>query len=246
MVRPDPRRSGHTQFRRRLRYASQSSNGEYSGGDSPRGGSQRRTPRVTPRHRPVHASGSARRNPLPWRYRSEERPTGLVRVVPDKITVNNPHYQDLFDGEPYALENTSVSYTREPAHTMGRLKKDVMHSFGHRSEWNGDPPQKVLQFLPKFCKACEDNDVSEGEAFYVLQDFILEPLRSKVMSVMPTLRGGNLGEVSSYLELVNWVIRMHADDSTVAGLVEQLHQARQEEKEDEMSYAERLRVLNTS
>jgi len=39
---------------------------------------------------------------------------------------------------------------------------------------------------------------------------------------------------------------MHADESTVAGLVEQLHQARQEEKEDEMSYAERLRVLNTS
>jgi len=63
---------------------------------------------------------------------------------------------------------------------------------------------------------------------------------------MPTRRGGNPGEVSSYLELGNWIIRMHADESTVAGLVEQLHQARQEEKEDEMSYAERLRVLNTS
>jgi len=99
MVRPDPRRSGHTQSRRRLRYASQSSDGEYSGGDSPRGGSHWRTPRVTPRHRPVHASGSARRDAFPWRDRTEERPTGLVRVVPDKITVNNPHYQDLFDCE---------------------------------------------------------------------------------------------------------------------------------------------------
>jgi len=48
------------------------------------------------------------------------------------------------------------------------------------------------------------------------------------------------------LDLVNWIIRKHADESTVAGLVEQFHQARQEEKEDEMSYAERLRVLNTS
>jgi len=55
------------------------------------------------------------------------------------------------------------------------------------------------------------------------------------MAVMPTRRGGNPGEVSSYLELVNWVIRMYADESTVAGLVEQFHQARQEEKEDEMS-----------
>jgi len=246
IVRPDPRRSGHTQSRRRLRYASQLSDGEYSGGDSPRGGSQWRTPRVTPRHRPVHASGLARRDPLPWRDRSEKRPTGLVRVVPDKITVNNPHYQDLFDCETYALENKSVSYTREHAHAMGRLKKDVMHSFGHRSEWNGDPAHKLFQFLRKFCKACDDNDVLEGEAFYMLQDFTLEPLRSEVMAVMPTRRGGNPGEVSSYLELVNWVIRMHADESTVAGLVEQFHQARQEENEDEMSYAERLRVLNTS
>ena len=56
---------------------------------------------------------------------------------------------------------------------MGRLKKDVMHSFGHRSEWNSDPPQKVFQFLRKFCKSCDDNDVSEGEAFYMLQDFTL-------------------------------------------------------------------------
>ena len=63
---------------------------------------------------------------------------------------------------------------------------------------------------------------------------------------MLTRRGGNPGEVSSYFEFVNWIIRMHADESTVAGLVEQFHQARQEEKEDEMFCAERLRGLNTA
>ena len=129
---------------------------------------------------------------------------------------------------------------------MGRLKKDVMHSFGHRSEWSGDPPQKVFQFLRKFSKACDDNDVSEVEDFYMLQEFTLETLRAEVMAVMPTRRGNNPGEVSSYLELVNWIIRMHADESTVAGLVEQFHQARQREQEDEMSYAERLRGVDTA
>ena len=182
---------------------------------------------------------------MPWRDRSVERPTGLVRVVPDKITDNNPHYQDLLDYVTYALENKSVSYTREHAHTMGRLKKDVMHSCGHRTGWNDDPPHKLFQFLRKFSKACDDNDVSEGEAFYMLQNFTLEPLRSEIMGIMPPRRGGNAGEVSFYLELVNWIIRMHADESTVAGLVEQFHQARQEEKEDEMSYNERYRVSNT-
>jgi len=127
MPRPDPRRRRHTQSRRRLHYASQSSDGDFFSGDSPRGGSQWRTPRVTPRHRPVDASGWARRDSLPWRDRSEERLTGLIRVVPDKLTVNNPHYQDLLDCETYALKKKSDSYTGEHAHTMGRLKKDVMH-----------------------------------------------------------------------------------------------------------------------
>jgi len=66
------------------------------------------------------------------------------------------------------LENKSVVYTREHAHMMERLKKDVMHSFGHRSEWSGDPPQQVFQFLRKFSKKCDDNDISEGEALYML------------------------------------------------------------------------------
>jgi len=80
----------------------------------------------------------------------------------------------------------------------------------------------------------------------MLQDYTLEPLRSQVMAVMPTRRCSNPGEVSSYLELVNWIIRMHADESTVASLEEQFRQAHQEEKEDEKSYAERLRGLNTA
>ncbi|OSX75166.1 hypothetical protein BU14_0251s0006, partial [Porphyra umbilicalis] len=159
--RPDPQRSGQTQSRRRLHYSSQSSDGDYSGGDSPRGSSQRHPRRGTPRHAP-----------LPRRHRSAQRSAG-------PITVNNPNYRDLFDCETYSLENRSVSYTREHAPMMGRLKKDVMHSFGHRSEWSGDPPQKVFQFLRKFSKACDDNDVSEGEAFYMLQEFTLEPLRAK-------------------------------------------------------------------
>jgi len=105
----------------------------------------------------------------------------------------------MFDCETYALENKSTLYTREQAHNMGRLKKDISHSFGSRSEWDGTPSHKVFQFLRKFAKACDDSFVSEGEAFYVLQDFTREPLRSEVMAVMPTRRGGNPGEVTSYL-----------------------------------------------
>ena len=69
---------------------------------------------------------------------------------------------------------------------MGLRKKEVAQSFGVRDEWDGFSPAKVFQFLRKFAKACDDNDISKGEAFYVLQDFRNEPVKSEVLMVMPT------------------------------------------------------------
>jgi len=151
----------------------------------------------------------------------------------------------MFDCETYALENESTLFTGEQAHTMGRRKKNVSHFFGSRSELDGTPPHKVFQFLHKFAKACDDSFVSESEAFYVLQDLTREPLRSEVMAVMPTRRGGNPGEVTSYLELVNLMIRMHADEASIALRVVELTGACQEDGKDELSFAERLRWQNT-
>ena len=124
-------------------------------------------------------------------------------MVPPKIVVNHPYYRVMFDCETYALDNKSVAYTRRQARTLARRKKEVAQSFGVNDEWDGSPPAKVFQFLRKFAKACDDNNLSEGEAFYILQDFTKEPLKSEVMMVMPTRRAGNPGEVTSYLELTN-------------------------------------------
>ncbi|GAB0498613.1 hypothetical protein MMPV_009959 [Pyropia vietnamensis] len=154
--------------------------------------------------------------------------------VPAKIVVNNPMFRDVFDCESYSLVNKSLTYGSREAHTLGRRKKDVAQSFGVRSEWDGTPPLKVFQFLRKFAKACDDNDVSEAEAFFMLQDFTKEPLRSEVMSVMPSRHGGNpgreyyhTGEVNSYLELINWMLRYHADEASLAAQVEEFNRATQ-------------------
>jgi len=99
--------------------------------------------------------------------------------------------------------------------------------------------------LRKFAKAFDDNDISEGEAFYILQDFTKEPLKSEVMIAMPTRRAGNPGEVTFYLELITWKLRRHAEEASVATLVETLNVAVQREDEDELSFAERLGRLKT-
>jgi len=164
--------------------------------------------------------------------------------VPPEIVVNHPYYRMMFDCETYALDNKSVVYTRRQARTSGR-NKDVAQSFGVHDEWDGSLPAKVFQCLRKFAKACDHNDIAEGEAFYILQDLTKEPLKSEVMMVMPTRRAGNPGEVTSYLKLINWMLRRHVDEASVATLVETLNVAVQRDDEDELSFAERLRRLNT-
>jgi len=98
-------------------------------------------------------------------------------VVLPKIMVNHQYYRIMLDCETDALDNMSVVYTRRQARTPGRRKKDVAQSFGVHDDWDGSPPGKVFQFLRKFAKACDDNDISEGETFYILQDFTKEPLK---------------------------------------------------------------------
>jgi len=159
--------------------------------------------------------------------------------------MSHPYYRMKFDCETYALDNKSVVYTRRQGRTLGRRRKDVAQSFGVHDEWDGSPPVKVFQFFHNFAKACDDNDMSEGETFYILQDFMKESLKSEVMMVMPTRRAGDPGEVTSFLVLITWMLRRHVDAASVAALVETLNVAVQREDEDELSFAQRLRRLKT-
>ena len=166
-------------------------------------------------------------------------------VVPPVIVVSHSSYRAMLDCETYALEKKSVDYTRRQAHTLGWRKKDVAQSFGVHDEWYGSPPDTFLQFLRQFAKACDDNDISEGEASYILQDFTKETLKSEVMMVMPTRREGIHGEVTSYLELIIWILQRHVDEASVAALFETLNVAVRLDKDDELSCAERFRRLKT-
>jgi len=66
-----------------------------------------------------------------------------------------------------------------------------------------------------------------------------------MMMVMPTRRADNPGEVTSYLELINWMLQRHVDEAAVATLVETLHDTVQRDEEDDLFFAERLLRLNT-
>jgi len=161
--------------RRRRRLSSSSSNGEYSGGD---GG----------RHVPRRAVARALGREL------EGTPH---RLLPEKIIPADDRYAGILDCVSYALANTDVRYDRTMAHGLGRLRKDISATFGRDAEWDGTPALGVFEFLNRFVKARNDNDVSEGRALYLLPEFTKGDLKREVYTIMPSLQGRWSGEVSS-------------------------------------------------
>jgi len=207
--------------RRRRRLSSSSSDGEYSGGD---GG------RHIPRCAVARALG-------------REIEGAPHRLLPEKIIPADDRYAAILDCVPYALANTDVRYDRTMAHGQNRLRKDVSATFGRDSEWNVTPALGVFEFLNRFEKAGNDNYVSEGRALYLLPEFTEGDLKRELYTIMPSLHRGGSGEVSSYMELVNWLLRQCADEQSLSDQDALFHGASQEDGETENDFYVRLRGL---
>jgi len=199
--------------------SSSSSDGEYSGGD---GG------RHVPRRAVARALG-------------RELEGDPHRRLPEKIIPADDRYAVILDCASYALANTDVRYDRTMAHGLGLLRKDVSATFGRDAEWDGTPALGVFEFLNRFVNAGNDNVVSEGRAFYLLPEFTKGDLKRELYTITPSLQGGRSGEVSSYMELVNWLLRKYADEQSPSDQDALLHGASQEDGETENDFYVRLR-----
>ena len=135
----------------------------------------------------------------------------------------------------YALANTDTQYDRPMAHGRGRLQKDVSATFGRDAEWDGTPALGVFEFLNRFVKAGNDNDVSEGRALHLLPEFTKGDLKRELYTIMPSLQGRRSGEVSSYMELVTWLLRKYADEQLLSDQDALFHGASQENEEERTS-----------
>jgi len=129
------------------------------------------------------------------------------------------------------------------AHGLGRLRKDVSATFGRDADWDGTSALGVFEFLSRFVKAGDDNDVSEGRALYLLPKFTKGDLKRYLYTIMPSLQGGRSGEVSSYLELINWLLRKYADEQLLSEQDAMIHGAAQGAEETENEYYVRVRGL---
>jgi len=103
------------------------------------------------------------------------------------------------------------------------------------------PALGVFEFLNRFVKAENDNDVSEGRALYLLPEFTKGGLKREMYTIMPSLQGGRSEEVGSYMELVNWLLRKYADEQSLSDQDALFHGASQEDGETESDFYVRLK-----
>jgi len=118
---------------------------------------------------------------------------------------------------------------------------DYSATFGRDAEWDGTPALGVFEFLNRFVKERNDNDVSEGRALYLIPEFTKGDLKREMYTIMPSLQGGRSGEVSSYMELVNWLLRKYADEQSLSDQDVLFHGASQEDREAENDFYVRFR-----
>jgi len=78
--------------------------------------------------------------------------------------------------------------------------------------------------------------MSEGRALYLLPEFTKGDLKRELYTIMPSLQGGRGGEVSSYTELVNWLLRKYADEQSLSDQDALFHGAAQEDGETENDF----------
>jgi len=129
------------------------------------------------------------------------------------------------------------------AHGLGRLHKDVSATFSRDAEWDGTPAFCVFQFLNSFVNAGKDNDVSDGTALYLLLTFTEGDLKRELYTITLSLQGWRSGEVSSYMELVNWLLRNYADEQSLSDQEGVIHGASQRDVETENEFYVRYRGL---
>lgn len=104
----------------------------------------------------------------------------------------------------YRLENQDQTLTRKMAKKMASLNRRMQPRFGGHPKFSGKKPTLIFTFQRRFVKACNDNDISERKALYLMVKFMAGEAEQRFAQVLPDTAGHVLGRtVGSYPEAAN-------------------------------------------
>ena len=165
--------------------------------------------------------------PQPEQQLDDNRPTnpttkygGLSRA--DVIRPTLKDFRAALDFRTYRLRRTDQTYSPKDSRNLPSFKKKMMPEMEHHT-FDGKYPIRILDFLASFRRACDGMGVHEGAALFLFAYFLKgipeNDLVNRIQSdpgKNPTHRTRREDILTSYCQVVNYLLRTYADNQTIS------------------------------
>jgi len=147
------------------------------------------------------------------------------------------------DWHSYRLDNQIQTFTSRMRLRITQDRKKLRVSMD-RVRFDGTKPAELFSFLRRFVRACNDSNVWEGKALYLVGSFLTGAAATRFNKILPDTAGHIPGRtVASFPEAVHWLRVNYSDSITLNQAVSDVNRAFRGAHEVPDAFAARLRDL---
>jgi len=147
------------------------------------------------------------------------------------------------DWHSYRLDNQNQTFTGRMRLRITQDRKKIRVSMD-RVRLDGTKPAELFSFWRRFVRACNDSNVWEGKALYLVGSFLTGAAATRLNKILPDTAGRISGRtVASFPEAVHWLPVNYADSITLNQAVSDVNRASLGAHEVSDAFAARLRDL---
>lgn len=158
------------------------------------------------------------------RLRNDDAPVlTVIRPVLDS-------FREALDYRTYRLRKRSQHFNGHVASNVAKFVKRLRSQL-KETEFDESDPISVLAFLKEFRDACDSIGVHEGVAMWLFPHFMKKPASSSLSARLSSRKSKSSGlhdeRLSSYVEVVNFMLATYATDDVIARAVKTLENYKQ-------------------
>jgi hypothetical protein len=147
------------------------------------------------------------------------------------ILLRNPKFSEVLSVARYRLLNQSLTMSADEVGRLTQLANQLRPRM-EGSHFSGDPPLTVLRCLSQFARVCDQANVSEAAALWIMEDFLQSPVKE-------AFRAQGCG---TYQEAVHWLLISYAHESVLDEAVRRLQVSTQGSQETVRQFGLRLQM----
>ena len=149
----------------------------------------------------------------------------------------------MTDWHSYCLDNQNQTFTSRMRLRITQDRKNLWVSMD-RVRFEGTKPAELFSFLSRFVRACNERNVWEGKALYLVGSFLTGAAATRFNKILSDTAGHIPGRtVAFFPEAVHWLLVNHADSITLNQAVSDVHRASLGAHEVPDAFAARLQDL---